>query len=278
MVTKHKIPVDELGGPTKKKGRRCNTGSNHQGCNNNQTKFRWQAAAGGGPCFERTRVHCASKLLGGGMVEEEVMQLGPHLLCLDGAIMISSCKEDQLPVHVPILQDRERAPRVLMKVKNPKQLESLYSEVSGMILDLYPHVESVKCYSAQFCACLPSAKRTSWGHGTEHRDTIATNTGYLTAIVFYDNLPSGGVRLWKESQNFKPGKDFGSNRPKDLKRSLNKFNDLVVQPETCKIIVFDSRLIHQSLSFTGFSESQRLALTFQISIGGVPELVDTTEF
>ena len=244
-------------------------GINHRGRNNQRT-VRWLRRRGR-PCFERTR---------GGPVEEEVMhELGPHSFALDGDIVISSCTKDQLPADVPILNDRHRAPRVLTKVKNPKKImEPLYSKVSELILARYPHVMNVKCYSAQFCACLPSAKRTSWGHGTEHRDTIATNTGYLTAIVFYDNLPSGGVRLWKESQNFKPGKDFSSNRPNDLKRSLGKFNELVVQPETCKIIVFDSRLIHQSLSFTGFSESQRLALTFQISIGGVPELVDKTEF
>jgi hypothetical protein len=196
---------------------------------------------------------------------------------LDGAFITFCCKKDHLPDDVPTLPDRHRSPRELLKVKNQTQLEPLYSMVSEEILKRFPDVANVKCCYPQFCACLPSAKRTSWGHGMEHRDTVATANGYLTVIVFYDNLTSGGVRLWKESQNFKPGNDFLSNRPKDLKRSLGKFEEVVVQPEICKVVVFDSRLVHQSLSFTGFSESQRLSLTFQICIDGVPELVDKTE-
>jgi hypothetical protein len=142
-----------------------------------------------GRCFQRTR---GVSILSGGAVAVGVTKAAEDL---DGAFITFCCKKDHLPDDVPTLPDRHRSPRELLKVKNQTQLEPLYSMVSEEILKRFPDVANVKCCYPQFCACLPSAKRTSWGHGMEHRDTVATANGYLTVIVFYDNLTSSQATI-----------------------------------------------------------------------------------
>ena len=118
--------------------------------------------------------------------------------------------------------------------------------------------------------------RRSQSHGKTHRDTECTSVGNLSVIVFLQSSESGGIKLWKNSQQLFEGNQFElNNRPKDLAQHLESFDSIVVNPVKNRAVIFDSRLIHQSMAHKEMY--QRCAYSFGIACNGIYVIMDDSD-
>jgi hypothetical protein len=68
-------------------------------------------------------------------------------------------------------------------------------------------------------------------HGKIHHDTECTSVGNLSVIVFLQASESGGIKLWKNSQQLFEGNQFEvNNHLKDLEWHLESFDSIMVNP------------------------------------------------
>jgi hypothetical protein len=95
-------------------------------------------------------------------------------------------------------------------------------------------------------------------------------------IVFLQSSESGGIKLWKNSQQLFEGNQFElNNHLKDLARHLESFDSIVVNPVKNRAIIFDSRLIHQSMAHKEMY--QRCAYSFGIACNGLYVIMDDSD-
>ncbi len=86
--------------------------------------------------------------------------------------------------------------------------------------------------------------RKTASHGKSHRDTECVSVGNLSVIVILQSSGSGGIKFWKQSQNFHKGNQFGvGNRPNNLARDVQSFEAIVVNPVKNRAVIFDSLLV-----------------------------------
>ena len=85
---------------------------------------------------------------------------------------------------------------------------------------------------------------------------------------------TGGIRIWEGSHDFEPGYKF--EKDKNLKRKIKTFKTNDVLPKKGHALVFDSRLLHQSLGH--FQESERMALSFRSAANNLPMIKDGTTY
>lgn len=106
--------------------------------------------------------------------------------------------------------------------------------------------------------------------GEIHRDTCETTCGHLAVLIFLDNCDSGGVKFWRNSHDFMPKHQFEcNNKPKNYIRQLRNQHggdSITIQPQKNMAVIFDVRLLHQSLAHWG--EKQRNVLSFSIACNG----------
>jgi len=181
-----------------------------------------------------------------------------------------------IPSIRPTVPSEEIAPRVLMRVE--ADLTELYANVSREVMDKFG-VKKAICHNPQWICAKSKYGRKHFNHGMEHRDVKEKEFGYLTCIILCDNVDSGGIRFWRKSHGYIPGMDFLDiqQRPKDLNRRLmrQQYEVDIVLPKKDKAIIFDSRLVHQSMVHLG--EIQRTALGFIIATNRVVKLNEETE-
>jgi len=77
---------------------------------------------------------------------------------------------------------------------------------------------------------------------------------------------TGGVMIWEGLYDFEPGYRF--EKDKNLKRKIKTFKTNDMLPKKGHALVFDSRLLHQSLGH--FQESERKALSFRGAANNLP--------
>ena len=121
----------------------------------------------------------------------------------------------------------------------------------------------------------PTNGRTS--NGPTHRDIKRKQPGYLTVLLFFGDRKLqgspgyGGVKIWKNSQNFYPGHDsIRGAEFRHVKRKLQSFDGVIANLENFNCVVFDSRLIHESLRHT--QHTPRASLTFFLTLEGMTPL------
>jgi hypothetical protein len=106
--------------------------------------------------------------------------------------------------------------------------------------------------------------RKTASYGKSYRDTACVSVGNLLVIVFLQTSKSGGIKFWKQLQNLHEGNQFGiGNQPKNLAWSLQSFEAIVVKAVKNQAIIFDSRLIHQSMMH---NEHNRVIGNYQIRV------------
>lgn len=102
--------------------------------------------------------------------------------------------------------------------------------------------------------------------GIIHRDVPYKSSGYLTVIILLGKTSErgyGSINLWQNSHLLESGRT--SHYPKNFKRDhLDKCGPATIDLKK-NLIIFDSRLIHQSLPHS--QDVQRNALSFYITIG-----------
>ena len=122
--------------------------------------------------------------------------------------------------------------------------------------------------------------------GQRHRDTRCQQPGILTVLLFFGDRKRregsgsyGGVKVWRNSQDLYRGRDgIGEGEFKNSRRRL-----MDCDGETGKIanlqefncVVFDSRLIHESLQHT--QHTPRASLTFYLRFPGMPPINDAND-
>ncbi len=90
---------------------------------------------------------------------------------------------------------------------------------------------------------------------------------------FSQSSESRGIKLWKNSQQLFEGNQFEvNNRPKSLARHLELFDSIVVNHVKNRAIIFDSRLIHQSMAHKEMY--QRCTYSFGIACNGLYVIMD----
>jgi hypothetical protein len=193
----------------------------------------------------------------------------------DGMIMEFKVDESVLPERLPICPPARSGARVLLKVED--DLSPLYHHISEKIKSVWPEVWKVTCYNPQFIASPECSVRDRWTDGLAHRDTPREQSGRLTAIIYFDDLDSGGIKFWIDSHNFRGGHDFLSNRPRHLMEHLQRgFEEVISLPKKYTCVLFDSRLLHQSLVYLG-DDCQRLALGIMVATNNLETEKDITE-
>ena len=200
---------------------------------------------------------------------------------LDGIKLMIDIPESILPVAVPLLEKSTQGrdlPRVLVQPKEEDNslFRELFRSVEGTLINQISSIKSCIWYSPIWICAMDMLSRRSSSHGQIHRDTTTTKCGYLTVLIFLETSETGGVKFWTGSQNFMPGNEFGVNaRPKNLAQLLNrKFRVNVETPVRGKALVFDSRLVHQSLAHQ--ADKQRTVLSFTIACNGLRKIEYTT--
>lgn len=110
--------------------------------------------------------------------------------------------------------------------------------------------------------------------GQKHRDTPHKVPGYLTVLIFFGQRKErgyGSALIWRNSTNFMPDdlyipNDNGKyhNHARQLKK-LDGDLGLTVNLKEYNCVVFDSRLIHQSLPHS-LPGAHRVSLTFYLTL------------
>ena len=85
---------------------------------------------------------------------------------------------------------------------------------------------------------------------------------------------TGCVRIWEGSHDFEPGYKF--EKDKNLKRKIKTFKTNDKLTKKVHALVFDSRLLHQSLGH--FEESEQKALSFRIPANNLLIIKDGTTY
>lgn len=117
--------------------------------------------------------------------------------------------------------------------------------------------------------------------GQKHRDTTTTQPGILTVLLFFGDRKQqegrgyGGVKVWRNSQRLFQGHDSIDHNIKNASRELRKHDGGWGKKANLKefnCVVFDSRLIHESLPHT--QHTPRASLTFYLRFEGSPHIND----
>lgn len=200
---------------------------------------------------------------------------------LNGIKVLIDIPESILPMEVPLLEKSTQGkdcPRVLVQPKKEDNslFLGLFCSVKGTLINQFTSIKTCEWYSPVWICAMDKLSRRSSSHGQIHRDTRATKPGYLTVLIFLETSETGGIKFWTGSQNFMPGNEFGvKSRPKNLAQLLNhKFRVKVETPVRGKALVFDSRLVHQSLAHQ--ADKQRTVLSFTIACNGLRKINYTT--
>ena len=153
-------------------------------------------------------------------------------------------------------------------------LQNIHKEVAEQ---LKQHGITVKTYMSNAEWVLAPTNGRSAKNGPTHRDTNQTQPGYLTVLLFFGDRKLrgyGGVKIWKNSQSFHPGHDsIGGVEFNNVLRDLKKLDGgwgTIVNLKEFNCVVFDSRLIHESLPHT--QHTPRASLTFFLTLKGMVPL------
>jgi len=144
------------------------------------------------------------------------------------------------------------------------------NEIVTMLDRKYNSIERCTVYSIEWVLAYPahyqgSCGRPTYADGEIHRDECR-KVNLLSCLVFGHSAQSGGIKLWLDSQNYEPNKDCFPDS-KNLPRLLDrKFKSVVINPVKNLAVIFDARLLHQSLSHR--ESYQRVVYGFYIRVNG----------
>ena len=153
-------------------------------------------------------------------------------------------------------------------------LQQIHQEVSAQLQQHGITVKSMMSHEEWVLA--PTNGRSQ--NGQKHRDTTCTQPGYLTVLLFFGDITQrgyGGVKIWRNSQHFLPKYDaiLSANDSDEFQnatrklRGLDRENGRIANLNVCNCVVFDSRLIHESLAHAQHTE--RASLTFYLRLEGL---------
>ena len=119
----------------------------------------------------------------------------------------------------------------------------------------------------------PNTRNTQCGQ--KHRDTPYKVPGYLTVLIFFGQRKQrgyGSALIWQNSSDFMPDDLYIPNDNKNYHnhtRKLKKLDGgmgLIVKVKEYNCVIFDSRLIHQSLPHSQPPGAHRVSLTFYLTL------------
>jgi hypothetical protein len=200
-----------------------------------------------------------------------------HTLSLNGFLIKVDLEESIIPTFVPVLKKSDPGvgcPRILPKAK---ACTPLFNSVKNILQQNFAmDINSCKCHSLIWICAMDILSRRSQSHGKLHHDTECTSVGNLSMIVFLQASESGGIKLWKNSQQLFEGNQFEvNNRPNNLARHLESFDSIMMNPVKNRAIIFDSRQIHQSMAHKEMY--QRCAYSFEIACNGLYVIMDDSD-
>lgn len=147
--------------------------------------------------------------------------------------------------------------------------EKILKEVEEAVKELLSKhgvAEKMGIFNDEWILACPVSKCRNVHHGPIHRD-CTEGPGYLTCIIFVGETDEnyGKIKIWKESQNIHPA-DLFHTLPANIRRILDKLTTVDIGPDmSTNIVIFDSRLLHQSLIHQG--DYQRSAFSFYVNVG-----------
>jgi hypothetical protein len=200
-----------------------------------------------------------------------------HTLSLGGFLIEVDLEESIIPTFAPVLKKSDPGvgrPRILVKAK---ACTPLFNSVKNILQQNFAmDINSCKCHSPIWICAMDILSRRSQSHGKIHRDTECTSVGNLSVIIFLQASKSSGIKLWKNSQQLFEGNQFEvNNRPKDLARHLESCDSIMVNPVKKRAIIFDSRLVHQSMAHKEMYH--RYAYSFGIACNGLYVIMDDSD-
>ena len=145
-------------------------------------------------------------------------------------------------------------------------LTELYRTVGDQLRENLEWVHKVDCYAPAWVGDVPLREKRSFvQRGTIHRDVHKSCRGHYTALCFYDSFKSGGIRIWENTEEYGVGLTLSG---KNVRRYLNRHYSVKDElPQRYHVLVFDGRLLHQSLPHLD-PDKYRIALSFQIAVNG----------
>ena len=183
---------------------------------------------------------------------------------LDGLFNIVDIEEKQLIKQIPACRKQNQGARCLMKCNIDASLT--IKDAIGKLKRKNKSVTKCSSFGKEFIVNNGIYDQHKHTRGIIHRDIILR--GYLVCIVFLTtHEKTGGIKFWRGSHDFMGAKLVQGigDRPKDLPRQLEKegFEEVTVYPQRGKAVIFDGRLLHQSLHHMGIA--QRAVLAFWLA-------------
>lgn len=174
-------------------------------------------------------------------------------------------------LHTPLLPPQFRGVRHLIKNNESfasKELMTVIHDAVKAELGKVGITGTMKFSNEEWIVARPLRNQRVKNPGIIHRDVPYKSSGYLTVIILLGTLEHGygSIQLWQNSHLLESGRtaDFPPNFKRD---KLKKCPSTEIEPADGNLIIFDSRLIHQSLPHT--QDEQRNALSFFITIGNL---------
>ena len=112
------------------------------------------------------------------------------------------------------------------------------------------------------------ATRTATRNGTKKASTSGAIKFFLGSEQYMPELAWPNSEETNSEENLAKHENARLHLRRNLEREVitEKFEEVIIMPKLYKMIIFDSRIIHQSLAHLD-EHNQRLALAFQITIG-----------
>jgi hypothetical protein len=194
---------------------------------------------------------------------------------LDGLFITKTV--NNFPEYAPLLlnpkevlsKSKAKGVRIFIREQAQKR-NTTTKEIVLMLKKKYASIERCTVYSNEWILAYPahyqgSCGRLNYRDGTIHRDETR-KVNLLSCLVFSHSAMSGGIKIWLNSQDYEPNKDHFPTS-KDIHRQLDrKFESVVINPVKNKAVIFDARLLHQSLSHR--ESYQRVVYGFYIRVNG----------
>ena len=189
---------------------------------------------------------------------------------LDGMLIRMYIEQQYMPSPPPDLRRGDpgvNKVRVIIKAKD--EYKELCNHISKKLMKSMC-ISDCAFFDPHWICAMGVFERKSRQSGEIHRDTYETTGGHLAVLIFLDDCDSGGVKFWRNSHDFMSGEQFDRNKkPKNYLRKLRNQHGgdtVIIQPQKNMAVIFDVRVIHQSLAHWG--EKQRNVLKYSIACNG----------